>query len=87
MSNIQDAESSPARLRLSSEQLEQLYSWYDQYQSFEINKSPETNDFPGSIYLLFSGQGAAIVTETESQGILNFAADIFDQFVFEDHNQ
>jgi len=83
----QDAESLPARLRLSPKQLEQLYSWYDQYQSFEIHKTPESNDFPESIYLLFSGQGAAIVTETESQGILNFAADIFDQFMFADHNQ
>lgn len=77
----------PLKHWLSPVQLEQLYAWYDQYEPFEINKAPETGLEKESIYFLFSGAGSNSITETESQILLKYASDLFENTLDKSRNE
>ena len=66
---------------LSSVHLKQLYAWIDQYAPFEIRKTPKTGEEIESVYLLFSGAGSNSISEVESQKILKYASDLFENII------
>ena len=82
-----DISDQPIKYWLSSVQLEQLYAWHDQYEPFEIYKTPKTGEEKESVYVLFSGAGSNSITEIESQMILKYASDLFKNSVYKSRNK
>lgn len=63
--------------RLDADQLEQLYTWIDTLDSFELEQTdPAVNDAM-TIRFVFSGAGDEQAGEAEQQAILDFAATLF----------
>jgi len=77
----------PLKYWLSPIQLKQLYAWYDQYEPFEINKTLETGLDNESVYFLFSGVGSNSLTEIESQRILKYVSDLFENITDTSRNK
>lgn len=77
----------PIKRWLSSVQLEQLYAWIEQYESFEIHKTPKAGEEGESVYLLFSGAGSNSISETESLKILKYTSDLFENILNKSQNK
>jgi hypothetical protein len=65
------------RLQLDPTQLETVYGWVDQLQSFEYEQSDPATADAMTTQLIFSGAGSQEATEDEQAAILAFAEALF----------
>ncbi len=74
-----DLAAQPVRIRLTSHQLQQIYSWVDEFEELEYeHTSPGTADAM-TIRLLLAGTGKRQVDENELQAMNSLVADILAQ--------
>jgi hypothetical protein len=67
-----------SRVRLSADQLHQLYAWVDRLQSFNLDQSdPPTAADGMSQRLAFSGAGSQSAAQADRDAILIFASQLF----------
>jgi len=65
------------RTRLASDQLEQLYTWIDEFQPFDLHTGDMSVADGMTIDLHFAGQGSTPASSADQQAILQFAAQVF----------
>ena len=62
---------------LTSDQLDQLYGWVDQFQSFEVNQADQAVADSMAVTMSFNGTGNINPNQANRQEILSFASEIF----------
>jgi hypothetical protein len=68
------------RGRLTPEQLQQVYTWVDSLQGFELDQTDPATADAMMIRVVFSGAGTTEVTDADKQAIQDFAATLFEEF-------
>ncbi len=63
--------------RLNAEQLDQLYTWIDTLQSFEIDQTDPAVADAMTVRMVFSGAGEEMADEAQQQAIQEFAGKLF----------
>jgi hypothetical protein len=66
--------------RLTTEQLEQLYAWIDEWKAFEFSASDSATPDALTVYVVFSGVGSAEATEADQQALQEWAAQLITGF-------
>jgi len=77
VNTCQGETSTPAPLNsLSSDQLQTLYDWFDEYSSFDMDQN--SLRFETDFFLFFNGNGNKEISREDKQAILDFSNDLFD---------
>lgn len=67
------------RIRLSAEQLAQVYGWVDAYQSFDVNQEDPPVPDQMVVTLTFFGTGTEAPSEQQQNAVQDFAARLYTQ--------
>jgi hypothetical protein len=63
--------------RMTSEELEKIYAWVDEYSAFEYDHTDAASADAMTIRLVFSGAGTVPADEATQQAVLDFAAELY----------
>ncbi len=74
-----DQLSNGGKFTLSSDQLEQLYTWLDQFTPFEITQSDQATADSMTVKMNFNGSGIISPVQSDKQDLFSFASTLFTE--------